>query len=144
MFPGVMTIFDRLERRCGWLAFPGFLRYYALFHVLVYILQIIRPDIGQLFAFDRAKIFSGEVWRVATMFFAGSQFGTFNPVSLLLLIFAVSFVFMVSDGLENAWGSFKASLFYYTGIGLVLLAWNAGWRPLGRRTVPVAAIGGVH
>ena len=122
MFPGVMTIFDRLERRCGWLAFPGFLRYYALFHVLVYILQIIRPDIGQLFAFDRAKIFSGEVWRVATMFFAGSQFGTFNPVSVLLLICAVNFVFMVSDGLENAWGSFKASLFYYTGIGLVLVA----------------------
>ena len=29
---------------------------------------------------------------------------------------------MVSDGLENAWGSFKASLFYYTGIVLVLLA----------------------
>jgi hypothetical protein len=122
MFPPDMTVFDRLERRFGWLAFPGFLRYYALFHVLVFVLQIIRPDIGQLFEFDRAKIFSGEIWRVATMFFAGSQFGTFNPVSLLLLIFAVSFVFMVSDGLENAWGSFKASLFYYTGIGLVLLA----------------------
>lgn len=32
----------------------------------------------------------------------------------------------------------------FIAIGLVLLAWNAGWRPLGRRTVPVAAIGGVH
>jgi hypothetical protein len=122
MFPADMTVFDRLERRFGWLAFPGFLRYYALFHVLVFVLQIIRPDIGQLFEFDRAKIFSGEVWRVATMFFAGSQFGTFNPVSVLLLIFAVNFVFMVSDGLEDAWGSFKTSLFYYAGIGLVLLA----------------------
>ena len=122
MFPGVMIFLDRFERRCGWLAFPGFLRYYALFHILVYVLQIIRPDIVELFEFDRAKIFSGEIWRVVTMFFAGSQFGTFNAVNLLLLIFAVSFVFMVSDGLENAWGSFKATLFYYTGIGLVLAA----------------------
>ena len=122
MFPVVMTFFDRLERRCGWLAFPGFLRYYALFHVLVYVLQLIRPDIREIFEFDRAKIFSGEIWRVATMFFAGSQFGTFNALNLLLLICAVNFVFMVSDGLERAWGSFKASLFYYTGIGLVLFA----------------------
>jgi hypothetical protein len=116
-----MSFFDRLERRAPWLAFPGFLRYYALFHVLVFVLQIIRPDIGQLFEFDRAKILSGEVWRVATMFFAGSQFkGASLSMSLLFLYFGIMFVFMVSDGLENAWGSFKASLFYYTGIFIIL------------------------
>jgi hypothetical protein len=54
-----MTIFDRMERRFGWLSFPGFLRYYALFHVLVFVLQYIRPDIGEVLEFDRAKILSG-------------------------------------------------------------------------------------
>ncbi|MES2923063.1 MAG: hypothetical protein V4819_16020 [Verrucomicrobiota bacterium] len=118
-----MTLFDRLERRCGWLAFPGFLRYYALFHVLVFVLQLIRPDIGQVLEFDREKIFSGEIWRVATMFFANSEFGDpRSPVAIIFLIFAVNFVFMVGDGLENAWGAFKASLFFYTGILLVLAA----------------------
>lgn len=118
-----MTFFDRLERRFGWLAFPGFLRYYALFHVLVFVLQLIRPDIGQVLEFDRAKIFSGEVWRVVTMFFANSEFG--NPrsfTSMIFLFFAVNFVFMIGDGLEGAWGVFKASVFYYTGIILVLIA----------------------
>lgn len=118
-----MTFFDRLERRWGRLAFPGFLRYYALFHVLVFVLQLIRPDIGQVLEFDRAKIFSGEIWRVATMFFANSEFGNpRSPVAIILLIFAVNFVFMVGDGLENAWGSFKSSLFFYVGILLVLVA----------------------
>ena len=118
-----MTLFDRLERRCGWLAFPGFLQYYALFHVLVFVLQLIRPDIGEILQFDRAKIFSGEIWRVATMFFANSEFGNpRSPIAIIFLIFAVNFVFMVGDGLENAWGTFKASLFYYTGIVLVLAA----------------------
>jgi len=118
-----MTLFDRLERRWGWLAFPGFLRYYALFHVLVFVLQLIRPDIGQILEFDRAKIFSGEIWRVATMFFANSEFGNpRSPLAILFLIFAVNFVFMVSDGLENAWGPFKTTLFYFTGIVLVLSA----------------------
>lgn len=121
MVPRDMTIFDRLERRFGWLAFPGFLRYYALFHVLVYVLQILRPDIGQLLEFDRAKILSGEIWRVATLFFANSQFGKFSPMSIIFLIFAVNIVFMVNDGLEDAWGTFKSTLFYYTGILLILV-----------------------
>lgn len=117
-----MTLFDRLERRCGWLAFPGFLRYYALFHVLVFVLQLFRPDIGELLEFNRAKIFSGEVWRVATMFFANSEFGDPRSLmSILFLFFAVNFVFMVGDSLEAAWGAFKTSLFLYTGIILVLV-----------------------
>jgi hypothetical protein len=116
-----MTFFDRLERRFGWLAFPGFLRYYALLHVLVFVLQFIRPDLYEILAFDRAKILSGEIWRVVTMFFALSQFGGPSMMSIIFLFFAVNFVFMVSDGLENAWGSFKASLFYYVGILLVLM-----------------------
>lgn len=117
-----MSFFDRLERRWSWLAFPGFLRYYALFQVMVFILQMFRPDLGGLLAFDRDKIFAGEVWRVATMFFANGQFGKPGLFTILLLFFAVNFVFMVSDGLEGAWGEFKTSLFYYAGIVTTLVA----------------------
>ncbi len=117
-----MNAFDRLERRWGFLAFPGFLRYYALFQVMVFILQLFSPEIGQALAFDREKILSGEVWRLATMFFAYGEFGSPGIFTIVLLFFAVNFVFMVSDGLEGAWGIFKASLFYYTGILLTLFA----------------------
>ena len=117
-----MSFFDRMERRWGGIAFPGFLRYYALMHVMVFVVQMLRPDVGQMLEFDRAKILSGEVWRVVTMFFSTSQFSGGNLfVSLLFLYFGVMFVFMVSDGLENAWGSFKTSLFYYTGMVAVVV-----------------------
>lgn len=116
-----MSFFDRLERRWGWVAFPGFLRYYALFQVMVFVLQMFRPDLGALLAFDRDKIFAGEVWRVATMFFANGQFGRPGLFTILLLFFAVNFVFMISDGLEGAWGAFKTTLFYYTGIVTILI-----------------------
>ncbi len=122
MLRAAMSFFDRLERRAGWLAFPGFLRFYALFHVLVFVLQYIRPDLPEVLAFDRSKIMAGEVWRIATMFFANSQFGGRGFIGILFLAFMVGFVFMVSDGLESAWGCFKASLFYYTGIVLALAA----------------------
>lgn len=116
-----MSFLDRMERRWGWISFPGFLRYYAMLHVMVFIIQWLRPDIGGMLAFDRARIMEGEVWRVVTMFFAGSMFGPISPLSVLLLFCGVCFVFMVNDGLEGAWGSFKYSIFCYTGIVLILL-----------------------
>lgn len=122
MLRGDMNVFDRLERRWGWLAFPGFLRYYALFQVMVFVLQLFRPDLTALLAFDRDKIFAGEIWRVVTMFFSNGQFGRPSIFAILLLVFAVNFVFMISDGLEGAWGTFKATLFYYAGIALALVA----------------------
>jgi len=117
-----MTIFDRLERRFGWISFPGFLRYYAILHALVFAIQMLRPEMAQMFEFDRAKIFSGEVWRVFTMFFASSEFGRPSFLTIIFLFFAVNFAFMLSDTIEAAWGEFKTSLFFYMGIFLILIA----------------------
>jgi len=119
---GAMTIFDRLERRFGWISFPGFLRYYAILHALVFAIQMLRPEMGQMFEFDRAKIFSGEVWRVFTMFFASSEFGRPGFLTIIFLFFAVNFAFMISDGIEGAWGEFKTSIFFYLGILMILVA----------------------
>lgn len=117
-----MTWIDKCEKRFGWLTFPRIIRYYALMHVLVYVLQIIRPDMGEVLEFDRGRILSGEVWRVFTFFFSASQFGAVSPITLLFLIFAVNFMFMVNDGLEAEWGSFKTTLFFYFGMLMVLVA----------------------
>lgn len=118
---------DRFERRFGWLAFPGFLRYYALFHALVYGLQIVRPGIGQVLEFDRAKIFSGEVWRVVTFLFSSSGVAGVGSLGIsfgiLFLFFMVMIAFMMSDAIEGAWGVFRTSIFHYCGV-LGLIAAN--------------------
>ena len=117
-----MTSLDQLERRFGWLAFPGFLRFYAMLHALVYILQIVRPDIGILLEFDRTKIFSGEVWRVVTFLFSSSGLSGVGMIGALFFYFMVMIAFMMSDALEGAWGVFKTSLFYYCGILTLIVA----------------------
>lgn len=116
-----MSFLDRMERRFGWLAFPAFLRYYGILNALVIVLQFVRPDLGDLLDFDRQKILSGEVWRIVTMFFAQGS-GRPSPATLILLIFVLNFFFMISDGLEQAWGTFRTSLFYYVNILCVLIA----------------------
>lgn len=103
------------------MSFPGFLRYYALMHALVYVLQVVRPDIGALLEFDRARIFSGEVWRLVTFLFSSSGFAGTGMMGILFFFFMVMIAFMMNDALEGAWGVFKTSLFHYCGmLGLII------------------------
>lgn len=120
---GPMNLMDRLERRFGRLSFPGFLRFYALFHVMVYSMQIFRPDIGDLLDFDREKILAGEVWRMATFLFASSGSMGVEPIGVLFFFFLIRIMMMISDALEGEWGVFKTSMFHYVGI-LGLLVGN--------------------
>lgn len=117
-----MSFLGSMERRFGWMAFPGIIRYYAILHVLVYGLQIINPQLGDILDFDRSRILAGEYWRLATCFFATSEFGGFHWITALFLVCMVNFMFMVSDGLESAWGALKTSFFCYFGMACVLLA----------------------
>ncbi len=91
-------------------------------HGLVYVLQVVRPDIGKLLEFDRARILSGEVWRVVTFLFSSSGFAGTGMIGILFFFFMVMIAFMMSDALEGAWGVFKTSLFYYCGIAGLILA----------------------
>jgi len=118
-----MVFLDRMERRFGWLAFPGLLRYYALFQVLVFGLQIFRPGVGELLEFDRSKILAGEVWRVVTFLFASTGFGGAGILAVVFLLFMVLIASMMSDALEGAWGVFRTSIFHYVGV-LGLIAAN--------------------
>lgn len=117
-----MQFMDKWERKLGWMSFPGLLRYFALLHVMVYLLQYLNPQIGGYLAFDLGKILSGEVWRVATFLMSSSGFGGQGGLSVLFLYFMVVIAFLSSDGLEQAWGVFRTSIFCYTGFAALLLA----------------------
>lgn len=104
------------------MSFPGLLRYYALFHVMVFLLQFVNPDIGSILEFDRAKILEGEVWRAVTFLVADSGFKGMGAFAMLFLFFMVMIAFMMSDALEGAWGVFRTSLFHYTAFAGLLIA----------------------
>ena len=116
-----MTLLDRLEKRFGWLAFPGLLRFYAIFHGMVYVLQWFRPDLGKLLEFDLGRIMAGEVWRAVTFLIASSGSIGAGFFGILATLFFIMVAFMMSDALEEAWGVFRTTLFHLTGfLGLIV------------------------
>jgi len=130
-----MPLLDRMERKLGWLAFPGFFRFYILLGVLVFALSWMRPDLGMILEFDLAKIMRGEVWRIVTFLVAPDALGGFSIFGVLFLYFAIIIGFLINDSLEGAWGAFRTSMFFYTGflsllIGNLVLpsvAWSGGY-----------------
>lgn len=117
-----MQFLGKWERKLGWISFPGFLRYYAIFHVMVFLLQYLHPQIASSLEFDKTKIFAGEVWRLVTFLFAGSGMTQLYAPETLFLFIMVMLSFMMSNALEEAWGVFRTSLFFYTGYFGLLIA----------------------
>lgn len=67
-------------------------------------------SVYNLLTFDRAAIFSGEVWRVITFAFIPPD------SSLIFIIFSLYFYYLIGASLEREWGAFRFNVFYLFGI----------------------------
>jgi hypothetical protein len=132
-----MPLLDRMERKLGWLTFPGLFRFYVLLGVLAFVLSWLRPpgELAMILDFDLAKILRGEVWRLVTFLVAPDAGGRMSILTVLFLYFAVIIGFLINDSLESAWGAFRTSMFFYSGYLFLLLgnlflpatAWSGGY-----------------
>ncbi len=64
-----MTWLDKLERRIGFLAVPGLLRYVGFLTALVFVLEKVNPGYLRLLDLDPVAVMHGEVWRLITYIF---------------------------------------------------------------------------
>ena len=75
------------------------------------------------FAFDYQRIVSGEYWRVIS--FAALPpvpLGSSPLLSALFMFFAMRITFMFIDGLEEAWGELKTSIYVYSVLACMIFA----------------------
>jgi len=104
-----MALIDTLEHKFGRFALPKILTVIAGFQVLNWFLIKVVPAFLDKLAFDPDAIWEGEVWRlVSFVLLPGST-------SFIWLLF-IGFMFMLNDGLEEAWGSFRLNLYMIGGI----------------------------
>jgi membrane associated rhomboid family serine protease len=116
-----MSSLDKLERRLGFLAIPGLIRIIVAFNALVFVLVRLNPDFQFVLDLNPARIMHGEVWRLVTYIFLPQTF------SFLWVIFVLWFLWFIGEGLEQAWGAFRLTLYFFVGmIGTTIAAFFFG------------------
>ena len=118
-----MPVLDKLERRFGFLAIPGLMRIVVAFTGLTFLLVRLNPGFRFMLDLDPGRIRHGEIWRLITYIFL-PQTDSFLWVFLLLW-----FLWFIGEGLEQAWGAFRLTLYFIVGmIGTTVAAFFFGTR----------------
>ncbi len=107
-----MSLLVTLEQKLGRFAIPNLIRVLACFQLLNWVLIKLQPAFLEKLLFNSEAIKNGELWRlVSYVLLPGGQ-------SIWWVLF-ISFQFMLNDGLEQAWGSFRLNLYVLAGVFFV-------------------------
>ncbi|PYK66893.1 MAG: hypothetical protein DME45_11425 [Verrucomicrobia bacterium] len=122
-----MTWLDKLERRIGFLAIPGLLRYVGFLTALVFVLEKVNPGYLNLLDLNPVAVMHGEVWRLVTYIFIPQMASMLPLPDWVNVAFYVLFLWWMGNGLESAWGAFRLTIFYLIGmIGTTVAAFFFG------------------
>ncbi|MDB6073393.1 MAG: hypothetical protein JWO89_1033 [Verrucomicrobiaceae bacterium] len=98
-----------LEQKFGRFAIPGLLRIIITLQVVVWLLLYLGNGgdglVESLYFFPPSMTFNNEWWRLVTFMVIPTGKG------FLWLLMGVPFMWMISEGLEEAWGSFRVNLY---------------------------------
>ncbi len=123
--------FERFCSRNSGRGIPNLMLYVAIGNAIVYLFYNIDPSyvVYRALCFDRAKILSGQVWRLLTYIFIPETSGS-RMFGMLLLAIVLFFYYFIGRTIEASWGVCRFNLFYFCGvlltdIGAMLLGVNA-------------------
>lgn len=109
-----MAFIDTLEHKFGRFALPRILTVIAGFQALNWFLIKVVPEFLGMLAFDPQAIREGEVWRLFSyVLLPGS--------TSIIWLLCIGFMFMLNDGLEEVWGSFRLNLYVLGGIASIAI-----------------------
>src|SRR5580704_7946771 len=101
---------DWLDRRMPGFGIPNLALYLVGAQVGGFFLTLANPSTERLLELDPSLVLKGEVWRLIT-FLA-------QPVAsgALWMVFALYFLYFIVNGLEEAWGEFRTTLYVLAGV----------------------------
>lgn len=117
-----MTFLDKLERHIGFIAVPGLIRIVVMFTALVCILAYVDQSFISVLDLRPQLIKQGQVWRLFTYIFIPTSPLGASLLSPLWAVVALWFLWFIGDGLERAWGPFRLTLYFLTGMVGVTVA----------------------
>lgn len=106
-----MNFISKLERKFGRHYIPNLMRYVIALYILGYLLNKFAPGFyAQYLMLDFDKVFHGQIWRLVTFMIQPPS------TSFIFMLIAVYLYYMIGMALENAWGSFRFNLYFFSGV----------------------------
>lgn len=103
-------ILQKIEPRLERFAIPNLTLYIVGLNAMVYSLNYFNPGYVDFFTFSLEKIQQGQFWRIITYLFITPA------TSVIFILFALYFLYLVGTALEAQWGAFRLNLYYLLGM----------------------------
>ena len=107
-----MKFIDKLERKFGRFGVENLTMYVIICYVVGYFLAYFNPSLLSLLSLEPALILRGQIWRIITWVI-------YPPSMSNVLWFVIAIVFFyypIGTSLERTWGSFRYTLYIFSGI----------------------------
>lgn len=105
-----MGFINKLERKFGRFGIPNLTLYIIICYVIGYVLQLFRPELLAWLRLEPGLILQGQVWRlVSWVLIPPGSLGIFTIIMLL-------FYYSLGTTLERTWGTFRYTLFIFSGL----------------------------
>ncbi len=107
-----MKFIDKWERKYGRFGIPNLTVYIVVCYVIGYALMIINPSLLNWLSLEPAYILRGQIWRLVTWVL-------YPPSSASVIWFAIAILFFyypIGTSLERTIGTFKYTLYIFSGI----------------------------
>ncbi len=110
----------RLERSLGRFAIERLPTFIVGGMALVFFLSLSKPELINRLTLDPSRALQ-EPWRFVTYLFLP------NSSSLIWVVFALYWTWLIGTHLEQEWGAFKLNVYYFLGaLGTTAAAWITG------------------
>lgn len=106
----------KLERVVSHIAVENLMTIIIGAMILVFLGNMIYPELTYMLTFDRAAILSGQVWRVLSFIFI------YDGTSIIYLFLFAYFYWWIGSSLEGSWGKTKFCTYYYIGVIALIIA----------------------
>ncbi len=114
----------RLQLRMGGKCISNLMKYIVVGMATVFVLDQVFAtfSFSSMLGLSMPAILSGQIWRLITFVFLPPS------TSLLFIVFALYFYYVIGTTLENQWGSFAFNVYYFLGvIGCLISAVLTGY-----------------
>lgn len=113
-----MKLLDKLERKFGRYGIPNLTMYVCICYVVGYLVKSVSPEMISVMSLNVSMILKGQLWRLFTWVI----YPPTNTNFLLFLISIAFFYYPIGTMLERTWGSFRYTLYIFTGLFLTIIA----------------------